>query len=93
MSLPLDPFGRTSLPADSVAKLRARVQLQAEIKRFELVAQRLATSTDPDEEAIGCRMLAWLKDGGDLQKKLQLRGPRGRHRPPHRDEDKRQPTR
>jgi hypothetical protein len=76
---PFNPF-RSELPAQSVDELHRDLIVDRNLERVARVARRLARSTDEDDLHVALGFLVWLEHGGDLQKRLDVRGRRGRHR-------------
>ncbi len=73
MSLPLDPFGRSRLPADADRRERVRRLLE--------VARALVEGREPDRAAalfVGAALEAYLRRGGKLERDyLRITPPRG----------------
>lgn len=76
--IPADPFGRTRRPLAALTR-EERVALLA--GAAEALLDDLALAADA-RLLLGLALRRWLDEGGDLDRHLGVRAPRGSHRTP-----------
>ncbi len=82
MTLPLDPFGRTTLPDELREQFDAARAEEAERERRVRMVADVAYASEPSPDAllfVKGSLQAFLEAGGDLDDYLRLRPPRGSH--------------